>query len=117
MGIRVLKLKLNNKSIYFMSTKEVYQYGTKPENPVREIGLEIKPRPPWNEDIQALRNDLQFYKDEVANLERDIKDLEAELFTKEEEVEDLEEEVDNLRSKVDDLTDQLEEARGENTEP
>lgn len=82
-----------------MNTKEVYQYGTKPENPVREIGLleaNAKPRPPWN-------SELQFYKDEVTTLEKDINDLECELHNKEEEIESLEEKVAELQAEIREL--------------
>jgi len=87
------------------TTKEVYQYGTKPENPVRVIEINMPPgfivkNRESIDDIQTLKNDLQWYKDEVINLERDIKDLEIALFDRESDIVDLEDEIDELKIRL-----------------
>ncbi len=79
-----------------METKEILSRGTKPESPVREI----KPRPPWETDLQVLKYDIQWYKDEIINLERDKRELEEKLFDKDVEIEELIDEVERLHNKI-----------------
>lgn len=87
-----------------MKPEEVYNKGTKPENLVRMLGdvPAIQMRPPWDSDLQILKNDLQWYKDEVINLERDINQLEILLHERDEEIEGLQDDMAELQAQLDD---------------